>query len=71
MSFMSPTLRVLLDYSREIGVVDHCNAPFQQQLANRVEQYCAEENKSVSDLTLLELAELIRAETANFNGGAA
>jgi len=71
MSFMSLTLRSLLDFSREIGCVDYCNGQFQQQLANRVELYCAEENKSVSDLTLLELAELIRAETANFNGGAA
>lgn len=71
MSRMSPTLRTLLDYSAEIGCVNLCNGPYQEQLAASVEAYCAEENKSVSDLTLHELAELIKVETAKFNGGAA
>lgn len=71
MSNLSPTLRLLLDYSAEIGCVNHCNGPFQEQLAASVEAYCADENKSVSDLTLQELAELIKVETAKFNGGAA
>lgn len=71
MSNLSPTLRLLLDYSAEIGCVNHCNGPFQEQLAVSVEAYCADENKSVSDLTLQELAELIKVETAKFNGGAA
>lgn len=71
MSHVSPTLRLLLDYSAEIGCVKHCNGPFQEQLAASVETYCAEEDKAVCALTLQELSELIKTETAKFNGGAA